>query len=106
MPDPGPGIYLRGMPDETPSSLDQVPVVLRRALVDGWLERNIAYAQERIRACYQKSDGERLRDWEVWRTFSEHARGELRTGKLDEWLSGRPPEPVSTIVLEPPPEGV
>ncbi|HQF56601.1 MAG TPA: hypothetical protein PK208_15890 [Fibrobacteria bacterium] len=58
----------------------------RKAVVAAWLEQNIRYARSHVRKAVAAKDGDKVRDWETWRSFSEHALGELEGGALDMWM--------------------
>lgn len=60
---------------------------VRKAVVAAWLEQNIRYARSHVRKAVAAKDGDKVRDWETWRSFSEHALGEIQAGTLDLWMS-------------------
>ena len=59
----------------------------RRAVVKAWLEQNILYARAHVKKAVSAKDGDKVRDWEAWRSFSEHALGEIQDGTLDLWIA-------------------
>ncbi len=59
----------------------------RKAVVVAWLEQNIEYARAQVKRAVANRDGDKVRDWETWRSFSEHALGELQIDALDLWMA-------------------
>ncbi len=68
------------------TSLTEIDFELRKAVVVAWLDQNIRYARVHIKNAVQSKDGDKVRDWETWRAFSEHAMGEIQSGALDLWM--------------------
>lgn len=68
-------------------SLSEIDMATRKALVTAWLEQNIRYARTHVKYAMVTKDGDRVRDWETWRAFSEHAIGEIQGGALDLWFA-------------------
>ena len=66
--------------------IPEIDIQVRKAVVAAWLEQNIRYARLHVKKALQAKDGDRVRDWETWRSFSEHALGEVQSGVLDIWL--------------------
>lgn len=66
--------------------LPEIDTECRKAVVAAWLEQNIRYARSHVKKAVTEKAGGKVRDWETWRSFSEHALGELNAGVLDIWL--------------------
>lgn len=67
--------------------ISHIDLETRKAIVGAWLDHNIRYARVHIKYAVVTKDGDRVRDWETWRAFSEHALGEVQAGALDLWLT-------------------
>ena len=67
--------------------LSDIEFETRRALIKAWLEQNILYARSHVKKAIAAKDGDRVRDWETWRSFSEHALGEIQDRRLDLWIA-------------------
>lgn len=65
----------------------EIDLKTRKAVVAAWLEQNIRYARAHVRKGVAAKDGDKVRDWETWRSFSEHALGEIQAGTLDLWMT-------------------
>jgi hypothetical protein len=66
--------------------LPEIDLETRKAIVAAWLDQNIRYARSHVKQAVNEKAGGKVRDWETWRSFSEHALGELNAGVLDIWL--------------------
>lgn len=69
------------------TSITEIDIQTRKAIVTAWLEQNIRYARVHIKSGVANRDGDKVRDWETWRSFSEHALGEVESGILDLWMA-------------------
>jgi hypothetical protein len=67
--------------------IPEIDIESRKAIVCSWLEQNIEYSRTQVKRAVANRDGDKVRDWETWRSFSEHALGEVQSGMLDLWLS-------------------
>lgn len=64
-----------------------IDIETRKAIVGAWLVQNIEYARAHVKLAVNDRNGDKVREWETWRSFSEHALGEVQSGLLDMWIA-------------------
>jgi len=70
------------------TELEALGPELRRAVVERWVQLNIAYARARRSLALAQGRADSEGRWHTWETFHEHALAELREGRLDPWMAG------------------